>query len=600
MTDRTAGGGSASRRGLFAAAGTIAVITLVARVVGFGRWFVFSHSVGATCVGSVYQSVNAVPNVLFEIAAGGVLAAVAVPLVAGALARGDRVEADHTASALLTWVVVVLVPLGLVVALAAEPIARGLLGAGDTCPGAVGLGADLLRVFAIQIPLYGVGIVLGGVLQSHHRFVAAAIAPLMSSLVVIATYVTYAAVAGDPAAPIAQVPAGATTVLAVGTTLGVVALSLPLLVPVRRAGVHLALTTRFPHGVGARVRRLAVAGLLAVAGQQLATLVFIRLANDRGGPGTLNVYTYVQAVSLLPYAVLAVPLATAAFPTLAGSAQSGGPEPETGAAAPLTFAPGSAAVDVLRRTWLATLLAGLLAGGLLVAVARPVGAFFALLDAGRVDGNGAVALSAIPDALVLVAPGIVGLCAIGLLTRASYVRGRARVAGAVVAVAWLATTVVPLVALEGAAGPATTVRALALGTSIGLVAGAVALAVLVARSWGRAALTVPARPVAAGLLGAASAAILGWWLGGLWTADGLLVAAAQGVAVALAATVTLVVVVLLVDRSVVARLRRPSRTAGTAPTSTTPPAPTTAPSSAPMSTPVAEQDRHPAGPPETR
>ena len=174
MTDRSAGGGPVSRRGLFAAAGTIAVITLVARVVGFGRWFVFSHSVGATCVGSVYQSVNAVPNVLFEIAAGGVLAAVAVPLVAGALARGDRIEADHTASALLTWVVVVLVPLGLVVALAAEPIARGLLGVGDTCPGAVGLGADLLRVFAIQIPLYGVGIVLGGVLQSHHRFVAPA------------------------------------------------------------------------------------------------------------------------------------------------------------------------------------------------------------------------------------------------------------------------------------------------------------------------------------------------------------------------------------------------------------------------------------------
>ena len=594
MTDRTAGGGPVSRRGLFAAAGTIAVITLVARVVGFARWFVFSHSVGATCVGSVYQSVNAVPNVLFEIAAGGVLAAVAVPLVAGALARGDRVEADHTASALLTWVVVVLVPLGLVVALAAEPIARGLLGTGDTCPGAVGLGADLLRVFAIQIPLYGVGIVLGGVLQSHHRFVAAAVAPLMSSLVVIATYVAYAAVATDPAAPIAQVPAGASTILAVGTTLGVVALSLPLLVPVRRAGVHLTVRTRFPHGVAARVRRLAVAGLLAVAGQQLATLVFIRLANDRGGPGTLNVYTYVQAVSLLPYAVLAVPLATAAFPTLAGSAaQAGGPGPDAGAAAPAS-APGSAAVDVLRRTWLATLLAGLLAGGLLVAVARPVGAFFALLDAGRADGNGAVALSAIPDALVLVAPGIVGLCAIGLLTRASYVRGRARVAGAVVALAWLATTVVPLVALGDTAGPATTVRALTLGTSVGLVAGAVALALLVARSWGRAALAVPVRPVAAGLVGAVSAALLGWWLGGRWTADGLLVAAAQGVAVALAATVTLVVVVLLVDRSVVARLRRPSSTATTSPTSTT------APSSAPTSARAGEQDPHAAAPPETR
>jgi putative peptidoglycan lipid II flippase len=100
---------------------------------------------------------------------------------------------------------------------------------------------------------------------------------------------------------------------------------------------------------------------------------------------------------------------------------------------------------------------------------------------------------------------------------------------------------------------------------VGLVAGAVALAVLVARSWGDAALAVPVRPVAAGIAGAAAAAVLGWWLGGLWTPDGLLVAAVQAVAVALAATAALVLVVLLVDRSVLTRLRprRPaSSTAG--------------------------------------
>src|SRR6476469_955764 len=194
----TAAGGPASHRGLLATAGTIAVITRVARIGGVGRWFVFSHSVGATCVGSVYQSVNAVPNVLFEIAAGGVLAAVAVPLVAGALGRGDRSHADATASALLTWAVLVLVPLGAVVALAATPIASALLGPG--CAGEVRLGAELLRVFAVQIPLYGVALVLAGVLQAHHRFTGPALAPLLSSLAVIATYVGYRALVPDPAA----------------------------------------------------------------------------------------------------------------------------------------------------------------------------------------------------------------------------------------------------------------------------------------------------------------------------------------------------------------------------------------------------------------
>ena len=160
---------------------------------------------------------------------------------------------------------------------------------------------------------------MAGVLQAHHRFVGAALAPLLSSLVVIATYLAYRALAVDPAAPIDEVPHGALVVLGVGTTLGVVALALPLLVPARRAGLRLRPRLRFPDGVGSRVRVLAVSGLLAVAGQQVATLVVIRLANDRGGAGTLNVYTYAQAVTLLPYAVLAVPLATAAFPSLAGA-----------------------------------------------------------------------------------------------------------------------------------------------------------------------------------------------------------------------------------------------------------------------------------------
>ncbi|MGN6751977.1 MAG: lipid II flippase MurJ, partial [Intrasporangium sp.] len=236
-------GGTGSGRSIAVAAGSIAAITIVARLVGFGRWFAFSHSVGATCVGTVYQSVNAVPNVLYEIAAGGVLAAVVVPLVSAALGRGEREHADRTASALLTWALAVLVPLALVVVLAAGPIARLLLPSGG-CAGALGLGVDLLRLFAIQVPLYGVGIVLAGVLQSHRRFVGAALAPLLSSVVVIATYLVYRALVPDPAAPIETVPGGAVLVLGLGTTLGVVALSLPLLVPLRRAGIRLRPTLR--------------------------------------------------------------------------------------------------------------------------------------------------------------------------------------------------------------------------------------------------------------------------------------------------------------------------------------------------------------------
>ena len=93
-------------------AGTVAVVTAVARVVGFVRWLVFAWAVGATGVGTVYQSVNTVPNIVYEIAAGGVLAAVVVPLVAARVGAGGAESADDVASALLTRTLVVLLPLG--------------------------------------------------------------------------------------------------------------------------------------------------------------------------------------------------------------------------------------------------------------------------------------------------------------------------------------------------------------------------------------------------------------------------------------------------------------------------------------------------------
>ena len=47
-------------------------------------------------------------------------------------------------------------------------------------------------MFAPQLPLYGIGIVLTGVLQAHRRFAWPVIAPLLSSLTVIGVYLVFA------------------------------------------------------------------------------------------------------------------------------------------------------------------------------------------------------------------------------------------------------------------------------------------------------------------------------------------------------------------------------------------------------------------------
>ena len=67
-------------------------------------------------------------------------------------------------------------------------------------------------MFVPQIWLYGLAVVSAGVLQAHQRFLAAAAAPLLSSLVVITAYLIFAGVADRPSRrPLAGARAGGTT-----------------------------------------------------------------------------------------------------------------------------------------------------------------------------------------------------------------------------------------------------------------------------------------------------------------------------------------------------------------------------------------------------
>lgn len=452
---------------IVAAAGMVAAITIVSRGIGLGRWVVFSNSVGATCLGQVYATANQVPNVLYEAAAGGALAAVAVPLISTYLNRGDERRADQTASALLTWALLALLPISVAVILLANPLAVLLMGDSTTCSAQAShrVAALMLLAFAPQIALYGVGVVLTGVLQAHRRFAAAAVAPLLSSVVVIGTYLMYGAMF-DPTVPLDQAPDSGILLLALGTTAGVIALSIPLLVPTIRAGVRLRPTVRFPEGTGARAGALAAAGLIAVLGQQGVVIVALLLSN-RVGVGTINVYTYTQSAYLLPYALLVVPLATVAFPRLSD--------------------PGEGA-DTLRRTMSGVLVAGVVAVCAVIAIRREIGALFVNLDAGG-SGAGREALLATPDALAAYAPGLLGFSMAALLTRAVYAVGSPLRAAIAISAGWAVAGVVPVVGflVADVDSPTRVLVLMGVSSSLGMTVSALMLTRAVRVSWGFAA-----------------------------------------------------------------------------------------------------------------
>src|SRR5215475_13289616 len=123
-TDRLTLDAAAIGRG----AAVIAGLTVLSRILGLVRTLVFSQTVGATCLGTAYVTANQVPNLVYELVLGGALTSAMVPVLARSaeLAGTDpaqRARVSQIASALLTWSVIILLPLTLVVAVAAGPIA---------------------------------------------------------------------------------------------------------------------------------------------------------------------------------------------------------------------------------------------------------------------------------------------------------------------------------------------------------------------------------------------------------------------------------------------------------------------------------------------
>lgn len=470
-----------SLRGVARAAALIASITVLARLAGFIRQVVFARTVGPTCVGSVYQTANTVPNILFEVVAGGALASLVVPLLAAAVAAKDRETVADTASALLTWAVVVLTPVSALVAIFARPLVTALLGGSD-CAGAVDLGTRMLLVFAPQVVLYGVGIVLAGVLQAHERFAGPALAPLLSSLVVIAAYVVYGVQSGRSGGA-GGLGRGAELVLSVGTTAGVVVLSLSLLPWLRHSGVVLRPTLHFPPGAARRARRLAAAGVLVLAAQQVSVAVALRLANDHTPAGTAVVYLLAQTVFLLPWATLAVPLATSAFPRLSAADAAG-------------FAVTTAQVTR------AVVVVSAVAGAGLIAAATPIARVL-------VEGVGqAEDVTALSDGVVAFAPGLLGYGVLALLTRALYARHAARAAAVAASVGWVTATVSDVI-FAVSLPEDDRVVALALGNTVGMTVAAVLLVVGIIRQAGVAVMRGVPRSTLVALIAAAVAGLVG-------------------------------------------------------------------------------------------
>ncbi|HEX6310481.1 MAG TPA: murein biosynthesis integral membrane protein MurJ [Acidimicrobiia bacterium] len=298
----------------------VGVGTALSRVTGFLRVAAIAYAVGGGVVAGVYSYASQTPAMLYELLLGGVLTATLVPLFVRHYERRD----DDATSAIFTVSAVTLLVLT-VVGIAIAPWVVELYTlrvSGADRAGQQDLATELLRLFMPLVFFYGMVALATALLNARRRFAAAALAPILNNVVVIAMFLAVPRLVDGPIT-LDRVRSDTPLVLllGLGTTAGIAVVALALVPAVVRSGARLRFLFEPRHAAVATMARLSGWTVGYVVANQVALWVVLVLANGvDGGPFLyLSAYAFFQ----LPHGLLAVSLMTAIAPEMASAAGRG-------------------------------------------------------------------------------------------------------------------------------------------------------------------------------------------------------------------------------------------------------------------------------------
>ena len=308
--------------GLARSTSSMAIGTLISRVTGFLRTFVFVFALGTATLANAYNNANTLPNAVYDVMIGGVLTSVVVPLLVKAASKHrDSGEAYNQRIFTLT-----VLALGIVTVVAT--ISAGLLV--DLYAASVhGAEHRLMVVFAYffipQIFFYGLSSLIGAILNTRNSFAAPMWTPIINNVVVIVVGLLFVVTIGlDKTA--SDVSTGGVLLLGIGTTLGIIVQTVALIPALRKVGFRWRPRFDFRREELAEIGRMAIWMLAYVVSTQITFVVTTRLANaasvhvpDAG----VSAYNYSYALFLLPYAIIGVSVTTALLPRMSRHAAEG-------------------------------------------------------------------------------------------------------------------------------------------------------------------------------------------------------------------------------------------------------------------------------------
>lgn len=295
---------------LVRALGSIGGLTLASRVLGLVRDSLFARYVGASFASDAFLIAFRLPNLFRSLFAEGAFSAAFVPMFAKKVgeADGDTRPALTFAEEALSVLLPVLIIMTAVMEIAAFPVVWALSGGfNDVTPAQFAYAVELSRLTFPYLLLISLVSLLGGILNSLHKFWVNAAAPILLNLTLIAALLFFH---HDDTLVTARNQAIAVTIS------GALQL-LWLILAARAAGVKLRL--RLPR-LSPDVKKLLALIAPAAAGAgavQINLVISTALAASLLAEGSVSYIYYADRLNQLPLGLIGIGLGTVLLPTLA-------------------------------------------------------------------------------------------------------------------------------------------------------------------------------------------------------------------------------------------------------------------------------------------
>jgi putative peptidoglycan lipid II flippase len=297
----------------------LAAGTFLSRLSGFARVSVAAFILGLYGLGNAYNIANSIPNIIYDLLLGGILSATLIPVFVDEFRRDDIDGRDRAVSAILTLAGAVLVVLTIALYVLAPLVIHLYLilnhhtGERDE----LAVGVSLLRFFAPQVFFLGAIVIGTALLNARRKFATAAFSPVVNNVIAIAALIATRLVAPSLDPAVFRHDHGGLAVLGLGTTLGYVAQFLVQLPAMARTGVRFRPVWAPRHPAVRRVIGLSAWLLGVVIANQIAYNLIVVVSAGTDGSNDFAAYQTAYQLFQLPYALLAVSIASAIMPDLA-------------------------------------------------------------------------------------------------------------------------------------------------------------------------------------------------------------------------------------------------------------------------------------------